>query len=190
MHITQAPLQSSFLSCEKDAEIILRKLFVDNRAHSKTLKRLLVIPNSDCLDNISNPDYKQAEDMTLKNLIDKGYVITGPKIRFNEHEDIKAYILISFGTFTPNVKNPEYRDCLVHFDIICNSDCWDLGNYRLRPLKIAGYIDGLLNNARLSGIGTFKFVGCEEFILNESLSGYTLSYWAIHGGEDLETYDN
>ena len=59
-----------------------------------------------------------------------------------------------------------------------------LGNYRVRPLKIAGYIDGILNDARLTGIGTLKFMGCEEIVLNENLSGYTLMYNAVHGNDD------
>ena len=52
------------------------------------------------------------------------------------------------------------------------------------PLQIAGYIDGILNNARLSGIGRFEFVGCNELILNEEMSGYTLMYHAVHGNDD------
>ena len=51
-------------------------------------------------------------------------------------------------------------------------------------MKIAGYIDGLLNNAKLSGIGTIDFVGCNELILNEDLAGYTLTYRAINGNDD------
>ena len=70
------------------------------------------------------------------------------------------------------------------FDILCHTDYWDLGNYRVRPLKIAGYIDGILNKARLSGIGTFQFMGCNQLILNETLSGYTLMYRAVHGNDD------
>ena len=54
----------------------------------------------------------------------------------------------------------------------------------MRPLKIAGYIDGILNNNKLTGIGEFNFLGCNELILNENLSGYTLSYRAIHGTDD------
>jgi len=41
--ITMEPLVSSFLSCEKDTEIILRKLFVSSNPHSLNLKRLLVV---------------------------------------------------------------------------------------------------------------------------------------------------
>ena len=47
-----------------------------------------------------------------------------------------------------------------------------------------GYIDGILNNAKLSGIGTLHFMGAQELILNQELSGYTLTYIAVHDGDD------
>ncbi len=59
-----------------------------------------------------------------------------------------------------------------------------MDNYQLRPLKIAGYIDGILNNAKLSGIGTFQFLGCTEIVLDENLSGYCLTFSAVHGSDD------
>jgi hypothetical protein len=37
------PISSSFLSCEKDTELILKKLFVESRPYSDVLKRLLVV---------------------------------------------------------------------------------------------------------------------------------------------------
>jgi hypothetical protein len=49
--VLNKPLASSFLSCEKDTETILRKLFVESKPHSDILKRLLVIQAKDCLDN-------------------------------------------------------------------------------------------------------------------------------------------
>lgn len=178
-------LESSFLSCEKDAETILRKLFVESRPYSDELKRLLVISAKDCLDDKENPLYlEKLKNMSINNLREEGYVKLEPKIRIPEHSQIKAYIILSFDNFTPNAKNPQFRDCDVNFDIICHTDFWDIGNYRLRPLKICGYIDGLLNNCKLSGIGQFLFAGCEEVVLNEDLSGYTLRYRAIHGSDD------
>ena len=42
---------SSFLSCEKDLQTILRKLFIESQPYSDALKRLLVINTKDCLDN-------------------------------------------------------------------------------------------------------------------------------------------
>ena len=69
--------------------------------------------------------------------------------------------------------------------MLCHTDCWDLGKFRVRPLKICGYIDAILNNARLSGIGTFQFQSCSQLVLDENLSGYSLAFEAIHGTDDV-----
>ena len=122
--------------------------------------------------------------MSLAKLREMGYIKFEPKVKMAEHEEIKSYLIFSFDNFISNQSNPEFRDCNVYIDILCHTDCWDLGNFRIRPLKIAGYIDGILNKARLSGIGTFQFAGCNELVLDETLSGYTLSYSAIHGTDD------
>lgn len=179
------PLKSSFLAFEKDIETILKALFVQSYPHSEALTRLLVINTKDCLDNTTSQTYKNIlDEMTLAKLIKEGYIRLNPKIRMPEHEEVKSYIIISFDNFTPNAENSYYRDCTVNFDIICHIDTWEIGDYRLRPLKIVGYLDGLLNNAKLSGIGKLNFIGCNELILNEDLAGYTLSYRAIHGNDD------
>ena len=179
------PLTSSFLSCEKDTETILKKLFVESRPYSDELKRLLVINTKDCLDDTTNPTYiEKIHSMSVAKLREEGYIKLEPKIKFPEHEEIKAYMIVSFDNFTPNKNNPQFRDCTVSFDIICHTDFWDIGNYRLRPVKIVGYIDGILNESRLSGIGTLNFLGCNQLILDENLSGYSLSYRAIHGSDD------
>lgn len=178
--------KSSFLSYEKDIEEILKKLFITSKKYSEELKRLLLIPNKDCLDNNTNEEYlKLLKETSLADLRQKGYIKLEPKIALPEHEDIKSYIIITFDNFVANATNPQFRDCTVSFDVICHTDCWDIGNYRLRPLKICGYIDGLLNNTRLSGIGTFQFLGCSELVLNQDLSGYTLMYQAVHGSDDV-----
>ena len=176
---------SSFLSCEKDLESILRRLFIESQPYSDELKKLLVINTKDCLDNKTSEVYKNAiKDMSLAKLREMGYIKFEPKVKMPEHEEIKSYLIFSFDNFISNQSNPEFRDCNVYIDILCHTDCWDLGNFRIRPLKIAGYIDGILNKARLSGIGTFQFAGCNELVLDETLSGYTLSYSAIHGTDD------
>lgn len=180
--------RSSFLSCEKDIEIILKKLFIDKKVWGDQLKRLLVLNTQDCLDKDSELyDFYQnkIDKISLADLKQDGYIKLIPKIEMPEHEEIKSYIIISLDNFTTNMTNPEFRDCTVNFDIICHTDYWDIGNYRLRPIKIAGYIDGMLNKAKLTGIGEFNFLGCNQLILDEHLSGYTLSYRAIHGGDDL-----
>lgn len=182
--LTANRFNSSFLSCEKDIETILRKLFIESKPYSDILKRLLVINTKDCLEDNSEIVLNKLQQMSLSQLINDKYIRLSPKIEIEEHDEVKAYLIISADNYTTNASNPYYRDCTISFDIICYTDCWDIGNYRLRPLKIAGYIDGILNNAKLSGIGTFNFMGCNELILSETLSGYTLSYRAIHGNDD------
>ena len=189
MHVNLAkiegPLESSFLSCEKDTETILRRLFIESQPHNSTLKRLLVVNTKDCLTNLNEPVYKKKlAEMNLPKLIQEGYIKLAPKIRVPENEEVKAYLIISFDNFVPT-GNPKYRDCTVHFDIICHTDYWQMDNYQIRPLKIAGFIDGILNDAKLSGIGTLQFVSCNELVLDEVFSGYCLTYLATHGSDDL-----
>jgi hypothetical protein len=178
------PIQSSFWSWEKDVEKILKELFVSSQPYSDMLKRLLVINTKDCLENNGNVVEEIIRNTNLATLRRDGYIKLEPKIRMSEHEEVKAYIIISCDNFTTNETNSFYRDCTVTFDIICHTDYWDLGDYRVRPLKIAGIIDGILNETKLTGIGTFNFMGCQEIVLNEDLSGYTLAYRAIHGNDD------
>ena len=174
---------SSFLSCQKDIETILRKLLIESKPYSDYLKRLLIINTEDCLDT-DNPIYNEQIKKSLKEIIDEGYISFIPKIKFGEHEKVKSYLVISIDNFSSNSTNPYYRDCTVNFDIICHTDYWDIGDYQVRPLKIVGYIDGILNECKLSGIGTFNFLGCNQLLLNQELSGYTLSYRAVHGNDD------
>ena len=146
------PLNSSFLNCERDIALILKKLFIESRPYSEELIKLLVINAKDCLDNNTSEVYKKAvQRMSLAKLREEGYIRLEPKLSFGEGEEVKSYILISMDNFTPNATNPEYRDCIISFDIICHTDQWDIGNYRIRPLKIAGYIDGILNGSKLKG---------------------------------------
>ena len=181
--IMSKPLKSSFLSCEKDAETIIKKLFVSSKPYSDELKRLLIINTKDCLDN-SNENYRKiVENTSVKELMERKYISLIPLVKLKEHEEVKSYIIISFDNFSPTT-NPEYRDCIVSFDIYCHTDYWDVGNYALRPFKIAGIIDGILDGCRLSGIGKFEFMGLNQILINEQLSGYTLMYQAVHGNDD------
>lgn len=177
-------LDSSFLSCEKDTETILKRLFIESQPYSDQLRRLLVINTKDCLDKDNEEYLKKIKQMSLSKLREEGYIKLEPKIRFFEHDEIKSYIIISFDNFHPNATNPQYRDCNVSFDILCHPDYWDIGDYRLRPIKIVGIIDGLLNNTKLSGIGTLQFLTCNELIFDENLAGYTLTYSATHMTDD------
>lgn len=178
-------IQSSFLSCEKDSELIIKKLFVDSRPYSDELKRLLLINTSDCLDDRTNQVYiDKIKNTSISDLIEEGYIRFQPNLKFGENEEVKSYILISYDNFTPTSNN-NYRDCLVEIDVLCHIDAWNIGNYRQRPLKIIGYIDGILNETKLTGIGTLNFISCNELVLSENLAGYCIMFRAVHGEDDL-----
>ena len=176
--------KSTFLSTEKDIITILTRLFAEN-PHRDELLRLLIINNKDCLDDTENEEYKKLiSNWTITALREQGYIKLEPKLAFEEFPEVKNHIVISFDNFVPNATNTEFRDNTISFDIICHTDSWDIGNCRLRPFKIMGIIDAMLDKSKLSGIGTLQFMGAQELILNQELSGYTLTYMAIHDGDD------
>lgn len=178
-------IKSTFLSCEKDAETIVRKLFVESRPYSDELKRLLLINTKDCLDDRTNQVYKDKIAQTsIADMIDEGYLRMKPLIKLGENEEVKSYICLSFDNFIPNNSNTYFRDHIIEIDIVCHIDKWDLGNFRLRPLKIAGYIDGILDQSKLAGIGKLEFIGCNEIVLSEELAGYCLMYRSVNADDD------
>lgn len=177
--------ESSFLSCEKDTQLIIEKLLVDSKPYSDELKRLLLINTKDCLTDRTNQVYKdKIANTSIADMLDQGYIRLKPQIQMGENQEVMSYIIISYDNFAPT-SNDHFRDCSVEIDIICHIDAWDIGNYRQRPITIAGYIDGLLNNSKLSGIGTLEFISCNEMVLSENLAGYCLLYRAVHGDDDL-----
>lgn len=192
-------IYSSFMSHDRDIEKVLKALFVQSRPYSDYLKRLLIINAPDCLD-MNNTQYQKVIDsFTLKDLIDKEYIRLNPRIQRGEHQEIKTYILINLDHYTQG-QNPNYRDYTLDFDIVSvkERNVWVLNNYKIRPITIAGCIDGILNSVlnkngvnnglsptmKLTGIGRYEFLKCDLTVLNEDLSMYTLSYLGKHFSED------
>jgi hypothetical protein len=181
--IMEKSIHSTFYSSEKDAEMIIRKLLIQSGDYSDQLKRLLVLNTKDCLDN-SNENYRKImANTSVKDIIEGKYITLVPKIQLQEHEEIKSYVILTFDNFV-ETSNPEFRDCEVSFDILCHTDYWDIGNYQIRPMKIAGIIDGLLNNTKLTGIGELHFLSMRQLILSDELAGYSLTFQATHGSDD------
>lgn len=177
--------KSSFLSCVKDQESIWKRLFVESRPYSDKLKRLLIINTPDCLDETQHQWDHLIQQASVKKLHEEGYISAVPKIASGEHQEVMSYIIMEFDNVMPT-ENPEYRDFTINFIICCQLDYWELDDYKMRPHQIAGYIDGILNNQRLTGIGTLQFLGASQFVLNEYLGGIMLRYVATHGDDDEE----
>jgi hypothetical protein len=170
--------RSSFMSVEKDLTIITDQMLKDKR-----LTKLLYYTGREVLS--TKPEFKKLyPDLTEQQLVEllgKNIKIV-PKLYVDG--SVLTYIIISFDNFVTNAENPQFRDNIVTFDIICHFDQWQLEDFQLRPYRIAAEIDTLFNNQKLTGIGTFQFLGCNQIILNDEFAGLTLMYSAIHGGED------
>lgn len=162
--------KSSFLSMEKDASLISNMLLKNER-----LKKLLYYTTPDCLDRKI-----LTEDQSLE-LFGKNIKLV-PKLYVDN--SVLNYIILSFDNFTPNMTNPEFRDNIIEFDIICHFDQWQLKDFQLRPYRIAAEIDSMFDEKHLSGIGLLHFLGANQMILTDEYAGLCLMYQAIHGGED------
>ena len=96
----------------------------------------------------------------------------------------RSYLRIGFDDFITNQVNPYYRDCVLEIKIACHFDDWDLDNYELRPFRIAGELDSMLNGERLTGIGILNFLSAGQDIYDDEYGGVTLRYFIVHGDED------
>ena len=181
--------QASFLSSEKDMETIFKKLFVESKPYSDILKRLLIIDQPDCLDSKQSKYQEIINGYPIHRMKEEGYILVIPRSEQLIHDNFKSHILIEFDNFVPT-DNTYYRDCTISFTIICPLVKWELDDYKLRHMQIAGYIDGILNNARLSGIGTLQFMGASQVILDEEHGGIILRYTATHGNDDKDKFEN
>ncbi len=168
--------KSSFLSIEKDAGIIVDRICANER-----LKRLLYYTTPDAMERPNLTD-DQMYELFKKNikLVPKVYV----------DGSVLNYLIISFDKFVTNETNPEFRNNLIEFDIVCNFDQWHLKDYQLRPFRIAAELDSILSDTHLTGIGKLEYVDAELFVLNDYYGGVCLTYQAIHGEEDKKRMPN
>lgn len=163
------PNKSSFLSMEKDTALIVNKMLKNDE-----LKKLLYYPIKEYH---SMPNLTQEQTLSLIN--DQIKIVPNLKI----DNEVKSYVFITFDNFVENAVNPEFRDNTITFDIMCHYDIWNLGDFKLRPYRIAGELDSMFNNAHLTGIGELYFSGA-NYIALENHGVLSLTYIAIHGEED------
>ena len=168
--------KSSFLSTEKDMSLIVNTILKNER-----LKKMLHYTSRDCL---SRPNLTQDESLDL---FGKEIKIV-PKLYVDG--SVLNYVIISFDNFSLNRTNPEFRDNIIEFDIICHFDQWHMKDFELRPYKIAAEIDSMFNGKHLTGIGELEFLGANQMILTDEYAGLCLMYQAIHGEEDKKKMPN
>ena len=168
--------KSSFLSVDKDMGIIAKQLLGNPR-----LKRLLYYTTKDALyqPNLTDEQSLELFGKNIKNV---------PKLYVDG--SVLNYIIINFDNFIPNRTNPEFRDNIIEFDIICHYDQWTLQDFQLRPYRIAAEIDSMFDGKHLTGIGKTEFVGANQIILTDEFAGLCLMFRAVHGEEDKKFFPN
>jgi len=166
---------SSFMAVDKDLELITSWIM-----KNKNLCKILYYTDRDALDRPPLTE-KQISEMFGKQ------IKIVPKIYVDG--SVLSYIIISMDNFTPS-QNPQFRDNIITFDIICHFDQWHLKDFQLRPYRIAAELDSMFDNEHLTGIGELHFLGASQIILNDEFAGLSLMYQAIHGGEDKKKTPN
>ena len=168
--------ESSFLSMEKDAGILIETI-----AKNERLKRLLYYNVPDALDQ---PDLTPEQSRKLF----KDNIKMVPKLRI-ENEYLN-YVILRFKNFEQNGTNPQFRDNIIAFDILVPFDHWQLKDYQLRPYKIAAEIDSMFNEKHLTGIGNLEFISANIISMGDSCACLCLLYRAVHGEEDKKQMPN
>lgn len=163
--------KSSLLGMPKDASLIIERIL----SNQNVLKLL----------TYNTKDWKSKPPVTgdmIKEMFETQQISSVPRIKIDRPE--KTYLRLIYGTTVRNSTNPEFRDNTFGIDIICHYDNWDLGDFELRPYRIAGEIDSMLDKTHLTGIGELEFVSATPYIYDEEFAGVSLTYLAIRGNED------
>lgn len=159
------------LGIQKDAALIMQKIM----GNQDILKLLWY----------GTRDWKRQPNVTkeqIAEMFETKQISSVPKIKIDKEE--KTYLRLIYGSITRNSSNPQYRDNTFGVDIVCHYDLWELGDFDLRPYRLAGEIDSMLDGLRLSGIGQLEFVSLAPYIYDEEFAGVSLTYFAIRGQED------
>ena len=123
--------KSSFLSMEKDMAILMNAMLNNER-----LKRLLYYTTNDALDKPNLTD-EQSVSLIGKNIKNV------PKLVLDK--SVLNYIIVSFDNFL-ETGNPEFRDNMIEFDIICH-----MGKLEFLGCKIVGINNEFAGVALLYG---------------------------------------
>lgn len=158
--------RSSFSSAGKDLYTITQSILGNQR-----LLKLLYYSTPNALKE------KDLTDEQKTSLINKSIRVV-PQIPIPE--EAQSHIIISFDNFMTNANNPEFRDNIVTFDVLCPTEDWVMDDYMLRPYKIMHEIDSMFNKSKLNGIGKVDFISTNSLVLSRDLAGFTMAYGVIN----------
>ena len=165
----------SFKNVEKDLGYIISRIASDE----KIMKLLSLQENKS--ENLSAKEKKQILEEcvyivpNIQSLNDKGW----------------SCISVQFNNFTKNGENPEYRDKMLIFNVLCGFDTWNMGDFKLRPYQIAGRLDVLFDKKPLANSYSIRFLTAQNTIVDDDVAGISLVYEVIYNisGDKKEELD-
>lgn len=133
----------------------------------QTLIRLLVDMSENPLDE-SKPEI-DTSDFDFVN----GRIRTVPNVDFTKIKESTVVILPIYGTAG---ENSSFDLIGFDFDIYTPHDKWQLNYPIQRPYYIMSCIKRLLNNSRVTGIGTMRFMSFETNILSSEITAHIMRF--------------
>lgn len=118
-------------------------------------------------------------------LLDKEYLQIIPRIKEDEENSVRNFIMISYTGFSPS-SNPKYMNGVIVIDILSHIDCWKMsnkyGDLMLRPYEIAQRVYDTIHGKKFTGIGVANFLAGEDLILgsNPEYAGITLRFDVVN----------
>lgn len=134
------------------------------------VRKLLIHDTANALD-LSKPTYEEVAE----------YVVVAPVFDVTEPPFDKNTII------TVSLSKGNYNNDLVLFHgvlnvtILTRSNLWRLNNNKIRPMEIANLIIKTINNQKITTSHKVLFSHLDLSILNDNVSGYTLTFFMEEG---------
>ena len=154
----------SFKNVEKDLSYIVSKI-----AEDEQLLKLLSLQE--------NKEGKLTSEEKREILKECVHIV--PKVD-ELNEKGWSCVVVHFNNFTMNGNNPEYRDKMLIFNIICSFESWNMGDFKLRPYQIAGRLDVLFNNKTLANSYKIEFLTAQNVLVDDEIAGVSMAYQVIY----------
>lgn len=158
--------ENNFLAIPKDWKKIVEKILTNEK-----FLKLLYYKSKDAL-KLPNLSEAEKERLINKNILSHPYIPS--------EDEVENYIQILFDNFTQNQVNPQYVDNMIVITLLCHKYTWILEDWNLRLYTMANEVMNMLNNKKLTGIGTVQFVTASAFVPNSSVFGLTMTFMVIN----------
>ena len=102
-----------------------------------------------------------------------GIIRTTPKVNFSE---LKRGVVTIIPYYGATEDNSSFSLVGINFNVFLPIDKWQINSLSQRPYLIMSRLYQVLNNSRVTGIGTLRHEGFELDIISDEISLHTLKF--------------